>query len=106
MILRGIISLDLPIFRRKEHIVREIWDITWHRFSVIQSVVSDANARIIAILFYFTILVPFGIGYSLMSDPFNEKETTTNDGKKTNVGQAWHERETVPTDLDSARLQG
>ncbi|GAB5492554.1 MAG: hypothetical protein Phog2KO_27690 [Phototrophicaceae bacterium] len=85
--------------------MREIWDIAWHRFNVIQAIVSDANARIIAILFYFTILVPFGVGYSLMSDPFNEKETTK-DGKKTNVGQAWHDREPVPSDLDSARLQG
>lgn len=85
--------------------MREIWDIVWHRFNVIQSIVSDANARIIAILFYFTILAPFGIGYSFTSDPFNEKETTK-DGKKTNVGQAWHDREPVPSDLDSARLQG
>ena len=86
--------------------MREIWDIAWHRFNVIQSIVSYANARIIAILFYFTILAPFGIGYSLVSDPLHEKETTTKDGKKTNVGQGWHKREPVPTDLESARLQG
>jgi len=86
--------------------VNGIWDIAWHRFQVIQSVVGDANARIIAVLFYFTIFVPFGVGYSLTSDPLMEKETTNENGEKTNVGQAWHKREPVPTDLTSARRQG
>ncbi|MGJ3238983.1 MAG: hypothetical protein ACFE0Q_09800 [Anaerolineae bacterium] len=86
--------------------MREIWDIVWHRFSVIQAVVSDANARIIALLFYFTILAPFGMGYALTSDPLLEKKITGADGKPTNVGQAWHAREPVPTDFESARRQG
>ena len=86
--------------------MRGIWDIVWHRFNVIQAIVSDANARIIAVLFYFTILVPFGVGYSLTSDPFLQKEVTDKNGKKTNTGQAWHDREPVPTDLESARRQG
>lgn len=84
----------------------DIWEIAWHRFQLIQSVVSDANARIIGILFYFTILLPFGIGYSLTSDPLMEKETIGSNGKKTNVGQAWHKREAVPNDLETARRQG
>lgn len=83
-----------------------IWDIAWHRFNVIQSIVSDANARIIAVLFYFTILLPFGIGYSLTSDPFNQEKVVGANGKESNTGQAWHEREAVPTDLESARRQG
>jgi hypothetical protein len=86
--------------------VREIWDIAWHRFNLIQSIVSDANARIIAVSFYFTVLMPFGIGYALTSDPFNEKVVDGGDGKKKNVGQAWHHRDPVPTDLESARRQG
>ncbi|MGB7338123.1 MAG: hypothetical protein WBC91_04455 [Phototrophicaceae bacterium] len=86
--------------------MREIFDIAWHRFNVIQGVVADANARIIAVLFYFTILMPFGLGYSLTSDPFLEKEVTNKEGKKTNAAQAWHDRDPVPTDLEIARRQG
>ncbi|MEM9954156.1 MAG: hypothetical protein AAFV93_06970 [Chloroflexota bacterium] len=82
-----------------------LWDIAWHRFQVIQAVVSDANARIIAILFYFTILVPFGLGYSLTGDPFMQKQVTK-DGKQRPAGQAWHDRDPVPTDINSARQQG
>jgi hypothetical protein len=86
--------------------VRELWDIAWHRFNVIQAIVSDANARIIAILFYFTILIPFGLGSRLLSDPLKLKMVKDSDGKVKSVGQAWHKREPVPSDLDSARQQG
>jgi len=86
--------------------VREIWDIAWHRFNVIQAIVSDANARIIAILFYFTVLVPFGVGSRLFSDPLRLKTVKSSDGKEKSVGQAWLNRDPVPSDLDSARQQG
>lgn len=85
--------------------MQSIWDVAWHRFRVIQGVVSDANARAITILFYFTLLVPFGIGYRLLADPFGEAPAT-DDTNKVTVGQAWHPREAVPTDLDTARRQG
>jgi hypothetical protein len=86
--------------------VREIWDIAWHRFNVIQAIVSDANARIIAILFYFTVLLPFGLAYTAMADPLRLKLVKGSDGKMKSVGQVWLEREPVPNDLDSARQQG
>lgn len=81
--------------------MRDIWDIAWHRFTVIQDVVSDANARIIAVLFYFTVLMPFGIIYTLVGDPLRNK---TVNGKHS--GQEWLDREPVPTDHDYARQQG
>jgi hypothetical protein len=86
--------------------VREIWDIIWHRFNVIMAVVSDANARLIAIFFYFTILVPFGLGSRFMSDPLRQKMVTDNNGKQRPVGLEWINREPVPTDVNSARQQG
>ena len=86
--------------------MREIWDIIWHRFNVIMAVVSDANARLIAIFFYFTVLVPFGLGSRLLSDPLRQKMVTDNAGKQRPVGQEWINREPVPTDVDSARQQG
>ena len=86
--------------------MREIWDIIWHRFNVIMAVVSDANARAIAIFFYFTILVPFGLGSRFMSDPLRQKLVTDSNGKQRPVGQEWINRDPVPTDVDSARQQG
>jgi hypothetical protein len=72
-----------------------MFDTAWERFNVIASVVSDANARAIAVLFYFTILLPFGLIALLFSDPFRE-----------NAKPQWFSREPVPTDIDSARQQG
>ncbi|MEL6403398.1 MAG: hypothetical protein AAFV98_02510 [Chloroflexota bacterium] len=85
--------------------MQTIWDIAWHRFQVIQGVVSDASARTIAILFYFTIMVPFGVAYRMTADPFGEAEATDG-GNTVTVGQAWHPREAVPNDMESARRQG
>jgi hypothetical protein len=86
--------------------VRAIWDIAWHRFNVILAVVSDANARGIAIFFYFTILVPFGLGSRFTSDPLRQKVVTDSSGKQRHVGQEWIDREAVPSDANSARQQG
>jgi hypothetical protein len=75
--------------------LKRIFDTAWERFNVIASVVSDANARAIAVLFYFTIVVPFGLIALLFSDPFRE-----------NAKPQWFSRDPVPTDIDSARQQG
>lgn len=75
--------------------LKRIFDTAWERFNVIVSVVSDANARAIAVLFYFTILAPFGLIALLFSDPFRE-----------NAKPQWVNRDPVPTDLDSAKRQG
>jgi hypothetical protein len=75
--------------------LKRIFDTAWKRFNVIVSVVSDANARAIAVLFYFTILAPFGLISLFFSDPFREK-----------AKPQWFSREPVPTDIDSAKRQG
>ncbi|MCU0513979.1 MAG: hypothetical protein MUE40_15590 [Anaerolineae bacterium] len=75
--------------------MKALFDCAWHRFSVISSIISDANARAVAVFFYFTFLLPFGIISSLFTDPLHRK------------GKAeWHDRQPVPTDLDSAKQQG
>ena len=86
--------------------MREIWDIIWHRFNIILAVVGDANARAIAIFFYFTVLIPFGLGSRFMSDPLRQKIVTDSDGKQHPAGQEWLERQPIPTDVNSARQQG
>jgi hypothetical protein len=86
--------------------MKRIWQIAWHRFTVIQGAVSDANARMIAVIFYFTILLPFGVIYTLVGDPLRLKPVTDENGQTRPVGQAWHERHPVHNDIDSARQQG
>lgn len=67
----------------------------WSRFKVIAGIIGDVEASIIAIGFYYTILVPFGLlarysGKSLRQQP----------------KVAWLERELVPSDLEAAKRQG
>ena len=76
--------------------MKEIWDIAWKRFNVNTSVIADGNGRFIATLFYFTIMVPFGIISSLTMDPLSIK----------NSKAQWFQREPVPSDIQSAREQG
>jgi hypothetical protein len=79
--------------------LQEIWRLGWDRFNAIVAVVGDVNGRMIALLFYFTILVPFGIGSRLFSDPLRQRIPT-------NSPTFWEERAATPTDLDSAKRQG
>ena len=76
--------------------MKRIWEIAWQRFSVNSAIVADMNGRFIATLFYFSIMVPFGLLSAIFMDPLNRK------GK----AAGWHQREAVPSDLDSAREQG
>lgn len=78
--------------------MRELIGIAWDRLRVIAAIVGDVQGRFIALLFYFTILVPFGIGSRLLSDPLrlriNREQST------------WLNREPIPTDLNAAKQQG
>lgn len=76
--------------------MKELWQIAWERFSVNSAIVADMNGRLIALLFYWTILVPFGLLSSIFMDPLQRKSPEV----------AWLEREPVPTDIASAKEQG
>ena len=76
--------------------MRETLSFAWQRFSLIQSVNSDAIVRFIATLFYFTVMAPFGIGSTLLIDPLRRKQTKAE----------WIDREPVSNDLESAKQQG
>lgn len=71
--------------------------LAWSRFGIIGSVIGDLQGKVISILFYFTILMPFGIGSRLFSDPLRMRSA---------AGPQWLQRDPVPTDLDSAQKQG
>jgi hypothetical protein len=75
--------------------VREIFDLAWQRMTLAASIVGEVQGRVIVTAFYFTILVPFGMGSRLFSDPLRRKSTAQ-----------WLERAPIPTDLESAQQQG
>ncbi len=75
--------------------MREIVRIAWDRFNIIGSIIGDVQSRILITAFYFTILVPFGIGSRLFSDPLHHNAQAT-----------WLDRPATPDDLDSAHQQG
>jgi hypothetical protein len=78
--------------------MREILELAWNRLLVVTSVIGDVQGRFIAIMFYYTVLVPFGIGMRLFGDPLQSKTT---------FGQPhWLERPVVSTTLDDAKRQG
>jgi hypothetical protein len=78
--------------------LREVFSLAWSRFSLIASIFGEVQGYIISTLFYFTILIPFGIGSRLASDPLKIRSSFT-DSK-------WLDRQPIPDDLDSARQQG
>jgi hypothetical protein len=91
----------LPVMQQKIRVeghspLREIINEAWHRFTIIGALVGDANARVISLLFYFTVLVPFGLISVLFTDPLRSKNNTPQ----------WLDRAPVPTDLESAKEQG
>lgn len=78
--------------------MRQIIGVMWDRMKIITAIVGDVEAKVIATLFYFTILVPFGLLSRLSSDPLNRKADATH--------QAWLLRPPIENDLDSAKRQG
>ncbi len=77
--------------------MKEIIDLAWDRFKIITSIVGDMQGRVIVTLFYFTILVPFGIGARLFGDSLHIRH---------DQAPHWQERPPVPTEIDEARRQG
>ncbi len=76
--------------------MKEIIDLSWGRFKIITAIIGDVQGRLIVTLFYFTILVPFGLASRLFSDPLHLKATEA----------AWVERTPVPEALEAAQRQG
>jgi hypothetical protein len=69
----------------------------WDRLLIITGVIGDVQGRIIALLFYFTVLIPFGIGSRLFSDPLQRKAVSGS--------SHWLTRQPVPNSVDDARRQ-
>ncbi len=68
----------------------------WERWKIIGRINGEYVSRFITNFFYFTILVPFGLGVRLFSDPLALRKVSTS---------YWTERKPVNTGLDDARSQ-
>lgn len=75
-----------------------IFQLAWARLLIITGVIGDAQGRLIALLFYFTVLVPFGIGSRLLSDPLRRNLPADE--------SAWIERPALIHTVDEAKKQG
>jgi len=73
--------------------LKKIWR-AWMRFG---HLMGDLVGRVVMTLFYFTILLPFGLIITLFSDPL--------DYKHKNKPPAWHARTTGDRTLEDARRQ-
>jgi hypothetical protein len=76
--------------------VRDLILFAWKRLGIISSIVGDTVARVISVLFYCTILVPFGLGSRLFSDPLRLHQPQA----------VWLAREPLSHELEAAKQQG
>lgn len=68
----------------------------WRRFQRFGQLVGDFIGRLILTLFYFTLLMPFGLGVRLFTDPLNLKP---------DVHSGWRKHGSSDRELDEGRRQ-
>lgn len=71
-----------------------ILDQAWKRWKRIGQFLGDQIARVILSIFYFTIVVPFGLGVRLLGNPLGIKAGSQN---------GWIERSRDDSSIESAR---
>lgn len=73
-----------------------LFKTAWERYKLFGKILGDFQGRAFAMLFYFTVMIPFGLGTRLFSDPLHLKVKEP----------IWLEREPVGSTLQDARRQG
>lgn len=73
--------------------LKKIW-AAWKKFG---QFIGDIVGRVVLTLLYFTIVLPFGIGTRLFSDPLAVKPTS--------ASSFWNRRELKPDSLEESRRQ-
>ena len=75
-----------------------ILKLAWERFSIIAQNYGSMQARVIATLLYFTVILPFGLLMKLSDHPFKQNATHTT--------PKWETRPPVENTLEAAKRQG
>jgi hypothetical protein len=73
--------------------LRQMWD----RWKVFSTTLGDFQSRIILMVLYFSIVIPFGLGLRLLSDPLRVKGSHRE--------PAWLDRSPTRFTLEEARQQ-
>lgn len=69
----------------------------WSRWRELSQKAADFQARILLTVFYFTVMVPFGVVFGLIKDPLRIKHRPS--------GTYWQERKPAADTLMTARRQ-
>ncbi|HHL39094.1 MAG TPA: hypothetical protein ENJ37_01170 [Deltaproteobacteria bacterium] len=69
----------------------------WEKWKVLAVKIGEFNSRVILTVFYFVIMLPFGVGARLFSDPLSMK-------RKRNASY-WVDREAAAPTLQDAKRQ-
>jgi hypothetical protein len=69
----------------------------WSRWRELSQKAADVQARVLLTVFYFTVMVPFGLVFGLMKDPLRIKHRPS--------GSYWVERKPVSEALADAQRQ-
>lgn len=77
--------------------MKGILHIAWNRWKIITQQIGDFNGRLLMTVFYFTILLFFGLRFTLLADPLRIK--------KPDFGPARQPRRPVGESLEAARRQ-
>jgi hypothetical protein len=75
-----------------------IVQLAWQRFGILASIFGDMQARVVASILYFTVVLPFGIIMQMGDHPFKASSKPNQPG--------WIKREDVPHALEEAQRQG
>lgn len=54
-------------------LLRTVLSIAWERWKIIGTQIGSFNARLLMTLFYFTVLLAFGLSNTLIADPLRIK---------------------------------
>ncbi len=76
----------------------KIFRLARERLGVIAGVIGDVQAKVIAVLLYWTAVLPFGLVYRFTGDPLRRKLPSNT--------SYWMDREAVSTELTQAQKQG
>lgn len=75
-----------------------ILQLAWQRFSIIARNYGAMQARVIATILYFTVILPFGLIMQLGDHPFKQDAANTT--------PKWEARPPVENSLEAAKRQG
>jgi hypothetical protein len=92
----GFVALALAGLGMARH-ARATLPMIWERWKHTGRAIGDFQARVVLTFFYFVIVLPFGLGVRLLSDPLRLRRPAAN--------STWIARTTHDTDMEQARRQ-